>query len=522
MSIQQRSLLGMLTGAVSVVIKTGLNILLIPVLIFKLGLDAFGLYILLIAIFEVSTLLDMGATDALMTKLSANSQNQEAKRSYLKVGNLLLSAMALLFLTLGLSILPWFSSLCNISGELIPVAQIGFLLIVIESALMLYSAYSQAILLAQCYQQWTHLADTLYAIIANLGALLALLAGGDLVSIMILRLVGSAVRLLILTIQTHRVEPYAYFPQVPFNLKTAASIIRLSGHAMMLNFSIIISHKIDDIVIARFLPLSAVGIYEIVFRFLGVVIQICIKLYEGVYPLLARMASLNQKAEARQLFLRMSCFLNFVACMMLMLIVSFYHELFAIFSAGKVPVAQTLPILAVAVPCVLSGVLQMPANALLFTWGQQRFLSVTSLLAAFANLVLSLTLVHYLGILGVALGTLIPQLIQHQWGLIGQSCRILNISWSHYLKAVHGAIILPLSVSILWVQLWRMVLGHTATELFHIGWITLSALLLGGFIWLQFSATQTERDLLCTIMTKLVSKPSKMPEKITLTVDSAG
>ncbi|WP_373531581.1 lipopolysaccharide biosynthesis protein [Vampirovibrio sp.] len=510
MSIGQRSLFGMLTGGVSVVIKTGLNILLIPVLISKLGLDVFGLYILLIAIFEVSILLDLGATDALVAKLSASTQTQAEKRAYLKVGNLLLSGLALIGLLLGLGVAPWFSSVFNISVALAPMAQTGFLLIVIESALMLYSAYSQAILLAHCSQQWTNLADTTCAVIVNVGALLALLAGGDLVSIMALRLVGTTVRLLILTVQTHRVEPYAYFPKVPFSTEAAGSVIRLSGHAMMINFSIIVSHKIDDIVIARFLPLSAVGIYEIVFRFLGVVIQICIKLHEGVYPLLARMASLNQPTEARQLFLRMSCFLNFVACMMLMLIVSFYQELFVIFSAGKVPVAQTLPILAVAVPCVLSGVLQMPANALLFTWGRQRFLSITSLLAAGANLGLSLILVHYLGILGVALGTLLPQLIQHQWGLVGQSCRTLNISWGQYLKAVHGAIILPVSVSFLWVQLWRMGLGTAAAGLFPISLIALGAVLLGSFLWFRFSATAIERDLLNALVAQFTAKFSKL------------
>lgn len=521
MSVGQRSLFGMLTGAGSVVIKTGLNILLIPVLISKLGLDAFGLYILLIAIFEVSVLLDLGATDALVAMLSDESQTSDTKRSYLKVGHWLLGLLSIGFLVVGFSLLPWFSTLFNISPALAPIAQTGFSLILVESALTLYGAYCQAILLASCSQQWTNLADTVYSFIVNLGALLGLLAGGDLFAVLALRLLGSIVRLSIITIQTHRMEPYAFFPKKPFCANAAEKVIRLSGHAMMINFSIIVSHKIDDIIIARFLPISAVGIYEIVFRFLGVSLQICLKLNETVYPLFSRMASLKQPEEARQLFLRISNFLNFIACMMLMLIVSFYRELFAIFSAGKVPVEQTLPILAVAVPCVLSGVLQMPANAFLFTWGRQRFLSITSILAALANLALSVILVHSLGILGVALGTLIPQLVQHQWGLIGQTCRILNISFGQYLKTVHGAILLPMSVSFLWIQCCRLILADTANALLPITLISLSAMTLGGLLWFRLTATPQERTLLTALIAQRLPKFTKAPEKPTLTVDKS-
>lgn len=521
MSLGQRSLFGMLTGAGSVIIKTGLNILLIPILIAKLGLDQFGLYILLIAIFEVAILLDLGATGALVALLGGAAEQEENRRAYLKVGNLLLGILSALFLLAGLAIAPWFSDIFNIASPLQATAQLGFAFILIEAALTLYSCYGCSVLLAHCAHQWSNLADTLYALIANVGALIALLNGGDLVTVIALRLAASILRLLVIAIQTHRIEPFAFFPKIAFCKQSASELIRLSGHAMMINFSIIMSHKIDDIVIARFLPISAVGIYEIVFRFLGVTIQICLKLHEGVYPLFAKMSALRQSKEARQLFLRMSCFLNLSASLMLMLIVLFYRELFLIFSAGKVPIGQTLPILAAAVPCVLSGVLQMPANAFLFTSGQQRFLSVTSILAALANLILSVSLVQAFGILGVAIGTLIPQLVQHQWGLIGKTCRILNVSLLQYLKAVYGAIFIPLMTSFLWVQAWRFMLPVNLLNLVSIALISISAMLLGGLLWFKLTATDTERHLLSVTLSSRLPKLFRKSQPSALTVDNA-
>lgn len=525
MSVHQRSLLGMLTGAGSVVIKTGLNLVLVPVLIAKLGLDVFGLYLLLISVFEISTLLDLGATNALVALLGNDAQTEMQRRAYLKVGHWLLGVLSLLLLGTGLILAPVFTPLFHINTGLHLLAQSGFMLIVIEAALTLYSCYSRSVLLAHCSHQWTNLADSSYSLIANVGALLALLSGGDLTAVLALRLVGAVIRLGMMQWHTQRVEPFAFFPKTPFSLPAAKTVLRLSGHSTALNFSIIVSHKIDDLVIARFLPISAVGMYEIVFRFLGVAIQICLKLCEGIAPLFARMAGLGETDKARLLFLRMSCFLNFVACMLLTLIVLYYRELFGIFSAGKVPVAQTLPVLALALPCVLSGVLQMPANAFLFTWGQQRFLTVTSVLAALANLVLSMTLVHYWGIAGVAAGTLIPQLFQHQGGLIRRTCQALDISFLQYMKAVHGAILIPLLVSICWVQFWKLnwklIPQEGAFQLLPIGLVSIGALLIGSLLWYKLTATPAERRLLHNLLAARLPRLFKKDMPSPLMVDNA-
>jgi O-antigen/teichoic acid export membrane protein len=521
MSLWKRNLFGMVSGAGSVVIKTGLNILLIPVLIAKLGLDAFGLYILLVAILEVSTLLDMGATGALVTLLGSDNLSDTTRRHYLHVGNMVFSILAGLFFGLGLLLLPQFSTVFHVTGNLQPIAQICFLLTLIEAIFMLYSCYPRAILLAHCSHQWTNVADTIYSTIASIGAVIALVSGYGLPVVLGIRLAGAAIRLLIMLTKTLHLEPAALWPKVPFCMTSFKKVSHLCGHAMMINFSVIISHKIDDIVIASFLPISAVGIYEIVFRFLGITIQICLKLHEGAYPLFSKMAAHQQFADARQLFLRMSSFLNFTATMLMMLIVLNYDVLFHIFSAGKIPIESTLPVLMIAVPCVLSGVLQMPASAWLFTWGYQNFLTSTSILASIANLVLSLILVRHFGIMGVALGTLIPQLIQHQFGLIRRTCRELKISLTQYIRDVHIAIIIPLFASILWVQCWRPIIDRCSIHLIPIGLIALSALVIGSLLWFRLSATTFEHDLLRRLFMVKLLQPIQGKFKQPINLDNA-
>jgi O-antigen/teichoic acid export membrane protein len=518
MSTPKRYLLGMLSGAGSVVIKTALNIVLIPVLIGKLGLDAFGLYILLIAIMEVSTLLDLGLTDALVTLLGGSEMASKDRASYLKVGQILFGLLAVLFLAAGFALLPYFSTLFHVNQELQTIAQTGFLLILLESVIMIISCYARSVLLAHCAHQWTNVGDTLYSVVASLGALIALMSGYDLIAVLAIRLLASVIRLFLMTVQTWKLEPSAFWPAVPFCFSTFKKVGHLCGHAMMINFSIIISHKIDDIVIASFLPLSAVGIYEIVFRFLGITIQICLKLHEGAFPLFSKMAAASQKNEARQLFLRMSSFLNFTAAMLLMLIVVNYPTLFDIFSAGKIPIEDTIPVLIIAIPCILSGVLQMPANAWLFTWGHQSYLTGTSIIAALANLALSIILVQHFG---VALGTFIPQFIQHQFCLIRKTCAQLQISFLQYMRAVHTCLLLPLIVSLLWVKCWHPVIHHFSIPLVPIAFISLGAVLIGSGLWFWRTASPVENQLFRQVFVVKLLQPIQYKFKQQFNTDNA-
>lgn len=521
MTLARRSVFGMASGAGSVVIKTALNLLVIPVMLAKLGSEAFGLYLLLLAFLEMSQLVGLGLTNALTRLLGGENAD---RRPYLKAGHVLFMLLGALVLLTGLALWPSFTRLFNVPLTLIAVGNTAFILMMVEAALMAYSCYYQAVLLSHCAHQWTNIGDTVYALTANIGALIMLALGFDLSAILMVRLLGAVIRLGLMMRQSIKFEPAAIRTRTPLSMGALKETGQLSLQGMMINFSVIISHKIDDIVIAHFLNLEAVAIYELVFRLLGITIQVCLKISEVAFPLFSRMAAKAQRDEARQLFLRMSSLLNFTAAMMIMLVLCYYTDLLGLLSSGKVAIAQTYPVLMIAVPVVLSGVLQMPASSWLFAWGEQKFLTVSSIAAALANLALSLLLVKWLGpkgwgLLGVALGTAIPQLIQHQGSLIRKVCQSLNISLRQYLGSVHGAILVPICISYLWVQLWQPLVHACPMLLGAIALCAGSALLLGAVIWFTLSASPLEKDLLSqhfiTPLMKLRPGARRSPQTVT-------
>src|SRR5690554_2771756 len=82
MNLQQRFLYGALSGTGSVVIKTMLNLLFIPVFLATLGVSHYGLFVLLISFTEIAMLLDLGLTSAIVQALGSSRQVEEAQQNH--------------------------------------------------------------------------------------------------------------------------------------------------------------------------------------------------------------------------------------------------------------------------------------------------------------------------------------------------------------------------------------------------------------------------------------------------------
>ncbi len=486
--------MGIFTGAASVIIKISLNILLIPILLRAVGIDQYSLYVLLLSVLELFLLMDLGFNSALIRILGANPSAGESPkaRQVVTTGHWLYVGLTLLAALLGALLLPAFPKVFNLTDILVPVSHTCLLLVFVEALLTLYTFYYRSVLYAHSQHQWVNLGDSVFSIAGNVLGLLLILSGFGLPSLFVARLLAAVLRTVMLVQPAYRAEPGIFQLKGKMELQTLREIFSLSFHAAMVNLSVQISHKIDSFVIALFLPLSAVGVFEIVFRILSVTLQIGLKISEGVFPLFSRMAALSQKAEARQLFLRMSCFTNFVASLSLLLIVCFYPQLFQLVSDGKVPRSETIPVLLVAVPIIWTGSVQMPAGPYLFASGRQNFLTVSSLLAAFSNLVLSLILVQHVGLVGVALGTLIPQLIQHQGSLIREVCIDLGISFWQYIREVHLKVLPGLAAAGAWTLLMKSFFSWEGASFVPMMLITLSAIALGSVLWLWLWALPGE------------------------------
>lgn len=514
--LERRFFWGMASGAGSVAIRSLLNLMLIPVLVRTLGIEYFGLYILLVTILEIAIMMDLGVTSALVRLLGRYSVtdpstvNRMRKETYLKVAHRFYAGLALMFLLTGLTFIPSFPLLFNVQDSLANLSRMALFLILLEGAVAIYSSHFRAILLSHCAHQWTNVADTTYYVLGTGAGLMMVLAGYGLPGLLLVRLCAAVLAVAFMAWRAVRVEPAALVQKARFRMAALKEVLYLGGHAFAVNLSILVSHKIDAFVIAHFLSLSAVGVFEIVFRLLGICVQISLKLAEGIMPMFSGLAAENRKPEARRLFLRMSGFLNIVAVLMLTLLVGCFPYLFREIAEDRAPLNVAWPIVALAVPILWSGVLQMPANYYLYSCGRHSYLTLSSLCAALANLGLSLLLVQPFGMIGVAVGTLIPQVIQHQASLIREACRELEISFRQYVLAVHRPIVVPLLATLLWLACCQPLLHLAQIAQSSDVWMLLvcavtgaGGMFVGLGLWFARSASEEEKTFARALLMKV-------------------
>ncbi|MGE0199775.1 MAG: lipopolysaccharide biosynthesis protein [Candidatus Melainabacteria bacterium] len=539
-TLSQRFIGGIVSGTGSVVVKTILNFLMIPVMIHFLGADHFGLYVLLVTIFELILMMELGFGMAIVPLLGQARGLQEATEvasgvttpqapprifGEFSVGDLLTMAhrfyllLALACLALGSLLLLVFPDVFHLSADLGKLGQVALVFTLVEGALTLYAGYYRAILLSHCAHQWTNLTESLYVIISGLLAIGLLMNGYGLVAVVMVRLIAAVIRTLSLIPLAWRLERRSVlsFGAGPMNWPLLRRVAVMNLHALAIHLCVIVSHKIDTLVIGVYLPLQAVGAFEIVFRFLGIASQIAAKCSEGLLPIYSRMAGVMNQDGSRAVFLRMSQFNNLVVCLLLTLVVVFYEPLFLLVSNNRIPIEDTWLVLWMAVPIIWSGALQFPASHFLFSSGHNRYLTVSSVIAAIVNLVLSLVLVRSMGLPGVALGTLLPQLIQHQGSLIRRTCQIMGIPFREYVGVVHGRILLILLLCVAWTRLlfdvmplvypsiWQDKLGLLS----GMGLVGLTTFGLAMMLWLRLALSTDEktrvRDALTHVSPKVQS-----------------
>lgn len=244
-------------------------------------------------------------------------------------------------------------------------------------------------------------------------------------------------------------------------LELKISFIRKKWINELLDFStfsfiIMLANRVrfytDSIVISGFMGLSFVTHYNI-----GARIAIYYERIVGtgkslIFPVFSRLEGKRDLGSIRKKFI-----------LMLKL-----TTIFAVFSGGLLIIfgkafitrwmgtnfVDAFPILAILIIAMLFNSIQGISSMVLFALSKHRQFSIIVSLEAVANLALSLILVHFYGLQGVAWGTTIPILITSILVTPYYTCSVLDVSLTRFFKAMLG----PLAFgSIVYFIIWLLI-----------------------------------------------------------------
>lgn len=231
-------------------------------------------------------------------------------------------------------------------------------------------------------------------------------------------------------------------PQVRFGLSAfdralALPVLRFSVWALLLNVGTLLAFRLDAVVIGAFLPIEQATFFDVGNKFFDPLTALVIAVGGVVMPTAARMAALGTVPELRDVFLRWSkvCFSLAIAVLLFLLVLGpeFLGAWMGPQFAG--PSGDVLRVLALSFLAYLP--VRGVALPILMGAGKPRGPAIALLVTGCVNVALSIALVKPFGIVGVAIGTAIPNVLFAGWVLV-LACRELGVSVREWIAHVAG------------------------------------------------------------------------------------
>ena len=260
-----------------------------------------------------------------------------------------------------------------------------------------------------------------------------------------------------------RRHPGVRFALGGFDRRMMRGIFGFSLFAMLLNVGALLAFRMDALVIGAFLPAAEATYFDNGNKFFDPLMQLLIAVGAVVMPMATRLSTTGDVRELERVFLKWS-----KICLSVTLMVGLYLLVLGPrFLESWIPeayVARTGHVLQVL---MVSFFLYLPVRGvalpLLMGLGSPKLPAFAQVAMGALNLVLSLALVAELGILGVALGTAIPNVLFACIVAVA-ACRRLGVRVRDFLTYVAGrplvGALAPLAL-LLWARYGLDVRGKT-------------------------------------------------------------
>ena len=422
-----------------------IGVLMLPFNVAHLGQSAYGLWVLVASITMYFSIFDLGYGVA-QVKFAAEYRARKDSRGL----NEIISTLFFFFTLIGLAALAVGSLVAfnlerffNVTPEQIATGRQVLLIITAYVAMGFpFSVFGGVVNGFQRHflNGFVSIGASIVVAIVNLAVLLA---GYGLVE-----LVAATTAVRMLAYLGYRLNAYRAYPA----LKIRARYVRLARLREVTGFSAFIliidlanklNYSTDTLVIGAFMSTAAIAIWSVAQRLITTTQVMTMQLNGSLFPIVVDIATLGEADKLRQVFaqatkLSLAMVIPVATGLVLLaepLVLAWVGPSFA----GSVPVIY---ILAAAVTIRVGN---CTATTLLKGAGHHRLLALSNILMAVANLALSIALVRKFGLIGVAVGTLIPLAVVSIFVLFPAACRRVDLSLT---KAMTQAI---------WPALWPVI-----------------------------------------------------------------
>jgi len=262
----------------------------------------------------------------------------------------------------------------------------------------------------------------------------------------------------------------------------------------------------DNLVIITFIGLNPVTMYSIGSRLVISLIDFITATIGILMPVFSQYEAANKNDLLTEKFLittKISCYLSILLGGLLIIFGRPFIERWV----GK-EYLYSYEILMILLIGVIFNLMQTPAIQLLYGISKHKFLTILNFGEGVVNLVLSVILLKYYGIMGVALGTTIPMVIMSVFILPIYTCRVIKLDTRKYYSEVMFPIIIK--SSIIFIFLWLVLKSFISPH--YISLMIVASFVVGAFsiivFFMEFSTLERKYfvEIVISLWHKNISK----------------
>jgi O-antigen/teichoic acid export membrane protein len=231
-----------------------------------------------------------------------------------------------------------------------------------------------------------------------------------------------------------------------FSLRLTRRMLPPGFHFFVVSVSGVLMWGIDNLVIAGVMGAAFVTAFAIASRLTSLLRGLIAMPFSTTAPTITALNAQGRQAQLRSLFF-FSTRLAISAAVLFSIELAFFGRSFIRLWAGRAVVVDAATFMAL-VAVLAVNVLQQPAYAFIIATTRHRVFSRLSLLEGAANLALSWWWVHRWGVLGVALGTLVPHALISGVYLLREGARMNGFTFSELWRKNVWSLAFPATASV--------------------------------------------------------------------------
>jgi O-antigen/teichoic acid export membrane protein len=391
--------------------NVGVGFFLSPFVVHHLGNSAYGIWVLLGSLVGYMGLLDLGVRGAVMRYVAvhhARGEDDEAGR-IASSGLVIFGATGLVAITASTVVAVFIDRIFHVPAEIVPVARAVLMIGGVSIAVSLISGVFGGAVTAMQRFDLTSMTDIAVGAVRTIAVVAALEAGAGLLGLAIIQLGCSVLQGGIQYAISRRLYPQLRLKLRGVDGTRIRTIMTFSIYSSLIQFSALLIFQADSFVIGSALPVAMVTFFAIAASLTEYTRSIVGAFSQPMTPRASALDAVGDKAELERVVIGTAALATLVALPITTTFIVRGHAFLGLWMGPEYahPSGRVLTILAVALS--FSAARQVLSGAVL-GMNRHRELVPFYLAEGLINLGLSLYWVRSLGIVGVALGTTVPNL----------------------------------------------------------------------------------------------------------------